>query len=126
VPDPKPVDPGPKNDGPANNGPVAGGAISAMAARGSLRTVLKRGLKVTVQVPGNGKLAVTVKRGGKVVAKAPAKRVAAGSVAMTAKFTAAGKRALKRARTARLAISVAFTPDGGAKQTASLGASLRR
>lgn len=119
---------GQQNDGPANNGGgggSAGGALGAKAARSSVKAALRKGLKVTVTAPGAGKVGVVVKRGGKTVAKAPARQVAGGKVVMTARFTAAGKRALARTRRAKLAVKVTFAPAGGATQTASFAASLR-
>jgi hypothetical protein len=119
-PDPQPG-PGP---GPGPVGPS--GALTASAAKAKLRTALARGLKVNVTLPSDGVVTASAKRGGKVVAKAAPKSVKAGARTVTLRFTAKGKRALRRATSARLAVTVKFTPAGGTPQATKLTAVLGR
>jgi hypothetical protein len=93
-------------------------ALVITGGTAKLRAALKRGVAVSVIAPGAGRVAASGKVGAKRVAKGA--KVVAGPGAATVKlrFTKAAKRALKRKRSARLAVSVAFTPaGGGAAQT---------
>ena len=128
VPADRPKVDGPKNDGPKNDGPDHGddvvqpaARLTAIAKRAKLRTALRSGLKLTVQVPVDGTISAIAKRGGRTVAKAPAKAVRAGARTITLKFTKAAKRALKRKASVRLSVRVT-----GAGQTTTLAATLKR
>jgi hypothetical protein len=90
---------------------------------GSLQAVADRPRR---RLGAAARLAATARRGGKTVANAPARTVGAGQRSLTLKFTPAGRRALARGRRAKLAIRVAFTPAGGATQTTTVSATLRR
>ena len=63
-----------------------------------------------------GRVAVTAKRGRKLVARGTARVGASGTAKVTLRFTRAGKRALRGARTVKLARSA----GGGAKATVTL------
>jgi hypothetical protein len=70
---------------------------------------------VTLRGAKPGRRTITAKRGRKVVARGSARVSAAGTATVTLRFTKAGKRALRGARTVKLAIS-----GGGAKATVTL------
>lgn len=84
-------------------------------ARVRLAKALRSGLKVTLGGATPGRQVVTARRGRKVVARGTAKVGASGSAKVTLRFTRAGKRALRGARTVKLAIS-----GGGARATVTL------
>jgi hypothetical protein len=118
---------GPADVPPARATTKPGGAkLAVTVKRITLRAARRKGLGVTVTVPAAGRLAATARRAGKTVAKAPARPVAAGKRSLTLKFTKAGRRALARGRSAKLTIRVAFTPNGGAAQTTTVSATLKR
>jgi Ca2+-binding RTX toxin-like protein len=76
-----------------------------IAGKPSLKAFLKRGLTVTVTGrKANAKVSVTAKRGAKVVAKGSAKASKKGTAKVKVKVTKAGKRALRKAKTAKLTI----------------------
>jgi hypothetical protein len=90
-----PAKPAPAPGGkPTGQSPVAGKPVAG-AAPVKLAEALASGLKVTVKAPAKGSVRVTARKGAKVVARgtATAKRKGA-AVAVTLRFTAAGKRAL--------------------------------
>lgn len=105
---------------------AGGAALKATIGPASLAKALKGGLVVKVSAPGAGSLKATASRGGKAVAKAPARAVTGGSAKVKLMFTKAGKRALAKARSAKLSIAVTFTPKGGAPQRRTVAATLRR
>ena len=75
-----------------------------LPGRATLRALLSaKGLTVTVtQRKPRAKTTITVKRGATVVAKGSAKANAAGTAKVTVHVTAAGRRALRRAKRAKL------------------------
>jgi Ca2+-binding RTX toxin-like protein len=77
----------------------------AIAGRPTLRALLSRGLTVTVagRKPG-AKVSVSVKRGGTVVAKGTTRADTKGTAKVKVKVTRAGRRALRKARSAKLTI----------------------
>jgi Ca2+-binding RTX toxin-like protein len=81
------------------------GATLTVAGRPTLRALLKGGLTVTVKNrrPGT-KVAVSVKRGGTVVAKGTGKAGAGGTAKVKVKVTKAGRKALRRATSAKLTL----------------------
>ena len=103
----------------AQSGGVTVGPLPATATlrvkRLKLAKALRSGLKVTLQGARPGRQAVTAKRGRKVVARGTATVGANGAGTVTLRFTKAGKRALRKARTVKLAIS-----GGGARATVAL------
>ena len=114
---------------PGGNGGGHGGQGSTMAIAVSgkkLKSVLRKGLKVSVTVPSAGKLSATATKKGKTVAKAAKKSVKAGKQSMTLKFTKAARRSLARSRSVRLTIKVTFAPNGGAAKTATQAVTLKR
>jgi Ca2+-binding RTX toxin-like protein len=76
-----------------------------IAGKPSLKAFLKRGLTVTVSGrKANAKVSVTARRGAKVVAKGSAKASKNGTAKVKVKVTKAGRRALRKAKTAKLTI----------------------
>ncbi|UUY05701.1 hypothetical protein LRS13_09325 [Svornostia abyssi] len=120
-----------KGSGPAGGQQQGGGTATASALplklRGTkLAKALRKGFVVDVTAPGKGKVSVVATRAGKTVAKGAAKASGANKVAVKLRFTKAGKRALRRAKSATLALKVTFTPAKGPKVTASHRISLKR
>lgn len=120
-----------KGSGPAGGQPQGGGTATASALplklRGTkLAKALRKGFVVDVTAPGKGRVSVVAVRAGKTVAKGAAKASGAKKVAVKLRFTKAGKRSLRRAKRATLALKVTFTPAKGAKVTASHRISLKR
>lgn len=120
-----------KGSGPAGGQPQGGGTATASALplklRGTkLAKALRKGFVVDVTAPGKGRVSVVAVRAGKTVAKGAAKAAGAKKVAVKLRFTKAGKRSLRRAKRATLALKVTFTPAKGAKVTASHRISLKR
>jgi len=114
------------NHGPACCAPNDGPKLALLAPkRVKLATALKRGIVVTVKpgAPGNASVAALLK----------SKRVGAGASKVGAKGAAkvkvriTRKAALRKRRSAKLTLSVAFKPAaGGAVQTATASLTVRR
>ena len=83
-------------------------------------------MTVKVAVPGAGKLSASAQARGKEVAVAKARAVQAGTAAVRLRFTAKGRKALKRAHKAALTIVVKFTPQGGAPEKTTAKVTLKR
>ncbi len=121
-----------KGSGPAGGGQQGGGiakqaSLLPLKLRGTkLAKALRRGFVVDVTAPGKGKVSVVATRAGKTVAKGAAKASGAKKVGVKLRFTKAGKKALRRAKSAKLALKVTFTPAKGKKLTASHRISLKR
>ncbi len=96
-------------------GPLPSQPAGLKVAKRKLGKALRSGLKVTLRGARPGKRAIVAKRGRKVVAKGTATVAANGSATVTLRFTKAGKKALRGARSVKLAIS-----GGGAKATVTL------
>ena len=88
-------------------------ALSVKVRGAKLRAALRRGLTVTVRAPGAGRLTATGTVGGRRVAAGAASSRAAGPVGVRVRFTKAAGRKLRRKRTVRLSVAVAFRPAGG-------------
>ncbi|HYH89934.1 MAG TPA: hypothetical protein VEX67_11910 [Solirubrobacteraceae bacterium] len=102
--------------------PAGGVTVAAPAARASLRVgklnlakALRSGLKVTLRGAQPGRQAIVAERGKRVVARGTARVGVNGMATLTLRFTKAGKRALRGARSVKLAIS-----GGGARATVTL------
>jgi Ca2+-binding RTX toxin-like protein len=103
-------------DGPA---PTPGVDPTAAVLTGKvratrLRNALARGLTLVVSAPAAGNVEAMAKRGGRVVATGRATAPSAGKVAVRLRFTKRGRRSLGRARRARIAIAMTFSPSQGA------------
>jgi WD40-like Beta Propeller Repeat len=100
------------------------GITVEIAKRAKLRAALKKGVTVTVNVPGAGRLAAGGKVGRKKVASGSATAKAAGATKVRLRFTRKAVRRLARRRSVRLAVKVAYRPAGGGN-TLTASASLR-
>ena len=98
-----------------NVGPGDQIALTVKFARVKLAKALKRGVIVRVKAPGAGKVKVTARRGKKVVASGSGKANAGGSASVRLKFNKAGKKTLRRAKSARLTVDVTYTPATGSR-----------
>ena len=100
---------------------VEGRQVAALLAR--------RGLRVSgVAVPAAGRLTVTLRpmKGATVLARGAATARRAGRVALRLRSTAAGRRALRGRRSARLRLTVGFASAQGARRTRTTSVSLGR
>ncbi len=87
-------------------GRSAGGAKLALAGRISLAKALARGVSVRVRGAAAGRrLALTARSGKTVVARGTARAGKDGGATVTLRFTGAGKRKLRGARSAKLTIA---------------------
>jgi len=110
-------------DVPAGTGPSGG--LAAKAAKAKLAKALAKGLSVRVTVPSAGRVSAAATRSGRKVA-AGAKSVKAGSATVKLRFTGAARRSLKRSRSVKLRVKVAFKPAGGAMQRTTVAVTLKR
>ena len=116
-----------QQSGPASSPRAAAPATLKLSVkRSTLKAALRNGVKVTVALPGDGVVAATAKRGRKTVAKAAARSMKAGARTVTLKFTKAGRKALRRSRSATLSIRVSYKPRSGAASTSTVSAKLGR
>ena len=90
----------------------AGSPLQMTFAKTSLRTALKKGLKVQVATPRSGLVKLAGKRSSKVLARGAAV-VPGGLTTVRLEFTRAARRSLARARRARLAVTLIFTAADG-------------
>jgi WD40-like Beta Propeller Repeat len=92
-----------------------------------LAAALRKGVVVTVRPGEAGKAAGAAKAGKAKVAKGATKVGARGSAKLKLRFSDKAKRALRRKKSVRLAVTVKFTPKGGgAAQAASAALKLKR
>jgi hypothetical protein len=105
--------------------PAASG-VSARADRVKLRRALSRGFAVRLDVPAAGSIKLTATRAGRTVATGSTRSTRASSVTVTARFTRAARRAMRRTRTAKLRVAYTFTPASGAAIRGSIRVTLRR
>ena len=103
-----------------------GSGLTGKARRTSLKQALKRGFVLDVGAPAAGRVTVVGRAGKRVVATGKATARAAGTVAVKVRFTKRGKRVLKRARKAKLTLTVTLTPAQGGPITARAKATLKR
>ena len=103
---------GNRGDNGQQNGPD-GGTFAIAFARVKLAKALKSAVAVKVQTPGPGKVTVRARRGSKVVASGSAKACANGTASLKLKFNKAGRKALRKARSAKLTVQVIYAPVNG-------------
>jgi hypothetical protein len=114
---------------PGGNGQQGGGqtaAISVLVSKTSLKTALKKGVKVKVAGPGAGKIALKGLKGSKAVASGKGLIGASGKGTITLKFTKAGAKSLKKAKSVKLVVKLTFTPSGGQAATATANVTLKK
>jgi hypothetical protein len=113
-------------------GPGPGGdqgtpaTLTGKVRRTSLRKALSKGFMIDVTAPVAGKLRVVAKAGKRKVATGKATARAAGKVAVRVRFTKQGRRKLRGARKAKLALTVTLTPAQGAAITGRATTTLKR
>jgi hypothetical protein len=118
-------------------GPSPGGSLrdqlnalltSEAKALGKLkiRGLMKKGLKLTFSAPGPGTLGVKLARKSTVLASARHTYKSAGKATLTLRLSKKGKKALRRARSAKLTLSISFTPKGGKATTVKKSVTLKR
>src|SRR5262249_37810114 len=100
---------------PVTVAPAATVTATLRVTKAKLAKALRSGLKLRRSGAAPGRQAIVAKRGRKVVARGTAKVAASGSAKVTLRFTKSARKALRRARTVRLAIS-----GGGAKAAVTL------
>ena len=120
---------------PGNNGQNGGDtgqnggdqvALAVKFAKVKLAKALKSGVSVKVATPGPGKVTVKARRGSKVVASGSGKAGADGTATAKLKFTRAGKKALKKAKSAKLTVDVTYTPASGSAVKSQVKLTLKR
>ncbi len=111
-------------DVPAGSG-ATGGGLAAKAAKAKLAKALAKGLRVRVTVPSAGRVSAAATRSGRKVA-AGSKSVKAGTATLKLRFTKAARRSLKRSRSVKLRVKVAFTPTGGTARRTTMAVTLKR
>jgi hypothetical protein len=99
-------------DVPAARKPPAVDTLTLTVGKARLRQALRRGLKVEVRVPAAGKLSGSARRGRTTVASGRGRATAAGSAALTLRFSKKAQRTLARTRRPRLTVKVGFTANG--------------
>jgi Ca2+-binding RTX toxin-like protein len=107
-------------------GPGPGAGLTGKARKVSLRRALARGFTVDVDAPGPGKVRIVAKSGKRKVATGKATARAAGRVAVKVRFTKRGRKALRRARKAKLTLAVTLKPAQGQALSGRLTATLTR
>ena len=117
--------PGAQPQPPANPRPGAAPKPRVTIAPRPLARTLARGLVLNARVPSAGTLKVTVRRAGRVVATGTVRARRAGRVNLTARFTGAAKRSLRRVRSATLTVQFRFTSRAGVV-TGRVRATVRR
>jgi Ca2+-binding RTX toxin-like protein len=103
-----------------------GSALSAKARRTSLRKALAKGFTLDVAAPAAGKVKVVAKARKRIVATGKATARGAGNVAVKVRFTKQGRKALRRARKAKLSIAITLTPVQGSAITGRASTTLAR
>jgi Ca2+-binding RTX toxin-like protein len=117
----------PGTDGPQGPAGPGGATLTAMVHKARLRKALAKGLAIDVAVPAAGKLTATATAKGRSVAKGAALAARADVVTVRVRFTRAGRKALRGARKAKLALALRFVPSaGGAAATGGATVTLKR
>ena len=120
--------PGGNDNGvPGDNGVGPNGsALTVRIGKVKLAKALKSGVAINVTTPGAGKVTVKAKRGSKVVASGSGKAGANGAATLKLKFTKAGRKALKRAKSAKLTVVVTYQPASGDAVKSQVKLTLKR
>jgi Ca2+-binding RTX toxin-like protein len=119
--------PGSDNGVPGDNGVGPNGsALTVRFGKVKLGKALKSGVAINVTTPGPGKVTLKAKRGSKVVASGSGKAGADGVAKLKLKFTKAGRKALKRAKSAKLTVAVTYMPASGDAVKSQVKLTLKR
>jgi Ca2+-binding RTX toxin-like protein len=102
--------------GPADPGAGPGGQSQLRVGVGTakLSKALRRGLALTVDAPAAGTIKAVAKRSGRKVAAGKATAAGAGARTVKLRFSSKARRALRSKRAVKLAVTVTFSPKGGA------------
>jgi WD40-like Beta Propeller Repeat len=122
---PPPVVIPPKRIAPSADGPGAAVGVRGVK-RVKLAAALRKGIALTVEPGAPGKATAAAKAGKRTVAKGGATVGTSGKAKLTLRFTAAGKRALRGKKTAKLTVAVRFTPTDGAARTGTTSVVVKR
>lgn len=95
--------PGPGGD-PAKPGPTTGRRAQVALVQTRLGRALTQGVTVRLTGAARGRTTLVARRAGRIVARGTATVPASGRATVRLRFTAAGRRSLRRARTVRLVI----------------------
>ena len=95
-------------------------------ARVRIARLLRRGASFRFAANQPGVASIRLLRGRRVVAKGRRGFAAAGAATIKVRATRTGRRALRRARAARLTVQATFAPASGPATTAELRLALRR
>ena len=117
---------GSNDQGGDNVGPGGDIALAVKFARVKLRKALRSGVTVKVATPGAGKVSLKARRGRRIVASGSGKAGASGIATAKLKFNKAGKKALKKARSAKLTVDVVYTPANGTPVKSQAKLTLKR
>jgi Ca2+-binding RTX toxin-like protein len=107
-------------------GGAHGGALTFSLARVKLRALSAKGLSIKVPCAAACSISGTISYKGKPVGGGRGTALRAGNATARLKLTKAGKRALKRVRTAKLTVRITMTPASGAKVTATRTLTVKR
>ncbi len=105
--------------GPGTTPATASELGFAMVGKAKLATLRKRGASFRVTCAGACKVSGTLLKGRKKVAKGTTTRIAAGQATVKVKPTAAGRKALRRLKKAKLTLKVSVTGPTGPAQILS-------
>ncbi|MBB4662229.1 TolB family protein [Conexibacter arvalis] len=108
-----------------------GGGSSAtvrarLAATPRIGAALRGGLRLRMTTQAAGTVRATARHGGAIVARGSGRARGAGTTTVALRFTRAGRRELRAARRARLALRVSFAARGAAPATRTVAVTLRR
>lgn len=112
------TDPGKGGTLPPGPQVVTQSGVTFTVKPATIAGTVKRGLRPEVTVPGAGQLEAKATLKGKVIASGKAKAKGAGTVTPKLTVTAAGKRALKKAKQAKITVRFTFKPTSGKAITA--------
>lgn len=113
--------------GPAPGpGPKGKQALAAAVGRVKLGRALSHGLTLRLTAPAAGKASAVAKASRKPVAVASRSIAKAGSATLVLRFSKQARRKLRRAKSAKLSVSVRFTPKRGAAVSQKLAVTLKR
>lgn len=115
VPPPAPSDPPVQPQSPPPPAPdtVAPSGSLKLGLLPSLRTIASKGLASTITVSEPCLLTQELRLGGTLVGRGTARAAAAGSAKVTVKLSAAGRRKVRKARPARLALTTTAMDTAG-------------
>jgi hypothetical protein len=115
--------------GGGGGNPPGGGGTGALVlkiAKVRLAALAGKGLTVGVACPAACKVAGTLGYKGRTVGSGRRTSITGGTTKVRLKLTKAGRKALRKARRAKLTVKVSMTPASGSKLTASKTITVKR